>query len=167
MRNVNSCIQPHAENTWKTQKEVAENNAKATIQNSANILRPQGNVTKIGASEYISRAQGASKPQVHNCHPGTKYNSSNNKSTTCLIATQNLAYNRPHPTLVNTPHPAYNSHSPCTLTNSLPHPNPYAISHHQSGYRSTVPKSPTTPFYPLYNQLILYSYTIPSSVSNI
>ena len=35
---------------------------KATIPDSANILWPQGNVTTIGASEYISRAQGASKP---------------------------------------------------------------------------------------------------------
>ena len=42
-----------------------------------------------------------------------------------MIKTQNLAYNR---------------HSPCPLTNSLPHPTRYAISHHPpSEYRSTVP----------------------------
>ena len=45
------------ENIWKTPKEVAGHNAKATIQNSANILGPQMNVTTIGASEYISRTQ--------------------------------------------------------------------------------------------------------------
>ena len=38
------------------QERIAEYNAMATIQNSANILGPQGNVTMIGASEYISRA---------------------------------------------------------------------------------------------------------------
>ena len=54
--NVNSCIQPHAEIIWKTLKEVAENNAKATIPGSVSILGPQGNVTKIDASEYIARA---------------------------------------------------------------------------------------------------------------
>ena len=54
----------HAENIWKIPKKVAEHNAKATIQNSANILGLQGNVTIIGASEYISRAQGASKPHL-------------------------------------------------------------------------------------------------------
>ena len=56
--------QPHAENIWKTQKDVAEHNAKATIPNSASILGPQGNVTTIDASEYISRTQGASKPHL-------------------------------------------------------------------------------------------------------
>ena len=64
MRNANSCIQPHEENIWKTPKENAEHNARATIQNSENILGPQGNVTTIGASEYISRAQEASKPHL-------------------------------------------------------------------------------------------------------
>ena len=43
-----------------------------------------------------------------------------------MIATQNLTYNRP------------------LSTNSLIHPSPYAISHHPSYYRSTVPQSPTT-----------------------
>ena len=75
-----------------------------------------------------------------------------------MIKTQNLAY---------TPHPAYHRHSPCPLTNSLPHPTRYAISHHPSDYRSTVPKSPTTPCCPLYNQSILNHYSIPSSSSNI
>ena len=35
---------------------------KGTIQKSANILGPQVNVRTLSASEYISRAQGASKP---------------------------------------------------------------------------------------------------------
>ena len=48
----------------ETMKEVAEHSARSTIQNSANILGPQGNVTMIGASEYISRAQGASRPHL-------------------------------------------------------------------------------------------------------
>ena len=69
MRNVNSGIQPHAENIWKTPKDVAEHNTRATIQNSANILGPQGNVTMIGASEYISRAQGVSKPHLRLRYP--------------------------------------------------------------------------------------------------
>ena len=64
MKNVNSCIQAHAENIWKTPKEAAEHHAKATIPNSASILGPQANVTKIDDSEYISRAQGASKPHL-------------------------------------------------------------------------------------------------------
>ena len=38
---VNSCIQPHAEIIWKTFQEVAEQNTKATIQNSENILGSQ------------------------------------------------------------------------------------------------------------------------------
>ena len=33
---------PHAENIWKTPKEVAEHNARATIQNFANILGYKG-----------------------------------------------------------------------------------------------------------------------------
>ena len=37
----------------ETTKEVAEHNAKATIQNFANILRLQGNITTVGASEFI------------------------------------------------------------------------------------------------------------------
>ena len=64
VRNVNSCIQPHAENIWKTPKEVAEHNAKANIPNSAGILGPQGNATTIDASEYISKAQFGSKPHL-------------------------------------------------------------------------------------------------------
>ena len=48
----------------KTQKEVAEHNAKATIPNSASILGPKGTVTTIDVSEYISKAQGASKPHL-------------------------------------------------------------------------------------------------------
>ena len=45
-------------------KEVAEHHAKATISNSASVIVPQGNVTMVDASEYISRAQGASKPHL-------------------------------------------------------------------------------------------------------
>ena len=70
--------------------------------------------------------------------PGTKYNSTNYKSTTS--SDQNTKSSlQPPPTLVNTPHPAYHRHSPCTLTNSLPHPTCYAISHHPSDYCPTVP----------------------------
>ena len=55
--------------------------AKATIPNSTSILRPQGDVTTIGASEYISKAQ--FKVQTNpTCDPGSKYNSPNYKSTT-------------------------------------------------------------------------------------
>ena len=54
-----------------------------------------------------------------------------------MIATQNLAYKRPPPLLTlpsSMPPPLT-----LPLTNSLPHPAPYAISHHPSDYRSTVP----------------------------
>ena len=43
---------------------VAEHHAKATIPDSESILGPQGNVTTIDASQYISRAQGRSKPHL-------------------------------------------------------------------------------------------------------
>ena len=157
VRNVNFCIQPHAENIWKTPKEVAEHNARElrkysmqsdvsggwrAIQNSANILGPQGNVTMIGASEYILRAQGTSKPHLQSRYQVQLLEQQS------MIATQNLS---------DTPHLACHCHSPCRLTNSLLHPTPYTISHHPSDNRSTVPLSPTTPCYPLYNQLILNS----------
>ena len=96
----------------------------------------------------------------HNSHPnptgdsGTKYNSSNKKLTS-LIATQNLVSNRPF-TLVNIPHPAYHRHSPCLLTNSLPHPTPYSISHYPSHYRSAVPQSP-------YHSMLFLNYTTSTS----
>ena len=45
-------------------KRCRRHNTKATLQNSGNILVPQGNVAKIGRSEYISRALGASKPHL-------------------------------------------------------------------------------------------------------
>ena len=91
--------------------------------------------------------------------PGTKYNSTNYKSTTSYDQNTKSGL-QPLPTLVNTPHPAYHRHSPCPLINSLPHSTSYAISHHPSDYRSSVPYSPTTPFYPLYNQLILNPFII-------
>ena len=81
--------------------------------------------------------------------PLAKQEPSNTCQTTnqqAMIATQNLAYHSPPPSMqwlttaiVNTPHPACHCHSPCPLTNSLPHPTPYAISHHRSDYYSTVP----------------------------
>ena len=65
MSNVNSCTQPHAENIWKPRKMLQSTIQRLpTIQNSANILGQQGNVTTIGVSEYISRAHGASKPYL-------------------------------------------------------------------------------------------------------
>ena len=110
------------------------------------------------------------------CDQGNKYSSMNYKSTTSNDQNTKSSL-EPRPTLVNTPNPAYHRHSPCPFTNSLPHPTRYAISHHRvdttlwshhpSDYRSTVPQSPTTPFYPLYNQSILNPYLIPSSSSNI
>ena len=72
---------------------------------------------------------------------GTKYNSPNYKSTTSYDRHTNSGL-QPPPTLVNTPHPACHRHSPCPLTNSLPHPIPFAISHNPSHYRSTVPNPP-------------------------
>ena len=48
-----------------------------------------------------------------------------------MTATQNVSY---------TPHPTYYSRSPCQLTNSLPDPTTYSISHHPSDFRSTVPQ---------------------------
>ena len=41
--------------------------------------------------------------------------------------------------LTTAPHPAYHRHSTYPLTNSLPHPTRYAISHHPSDYCSTEP----------------------------
>ena len=87
-----------------------------------------------------------------------KYNSPNYKSTTSNDRHTKSGL-QPPPTFVNTPQPPCHRHSPCPLTNSLPHATPYTISHHPSDYRSTVPSSPTTQCYPLYNQLILYSYS--------
>ena len=43
-------------------KQVAEHNAKATIQNSVNILGPMGNVTTVDVAHYTSRAQNTNKP---------------------------------------------------------------------------------------------------------
>ena len=88
MRNENSCIQPHAENIWKTLKEVAKHNTKATIQNSANFLGPHVKVTTIGATEYISRAQGASKPPPATQEPSTTSRTTNQQQA--VIATQIL-----------------------------------------------------------------------------
>ena len=89
----------------------------------ANILGPQGNVTTIGASEYISKAQGASKPHLRPMS-NSPNNSPNYKSTTSYDRHTKYGLQRP-PSIVNTPHPAaYHRHSPCTLTNSLPHPTP-------------------------------------------
>ena len=50
-----------------------------------------------------------------------------------MIKTQNLAYNRSPPLLT-----LQTRHSPCPLTNSLPHPTVNAIPHHPSYYRPTV-----------------------------
>ena len=92
------------------------------------------------------------------CDPGTKYNSRTTNQQQAMIATQNLAYNYPPPSiplpltlppqkLITTPHPLCNI-SPliripfhCTL-----------ILHH--------------PMLSLYNQPILNPYLIPSSSSN-
>ena len=82
-----------------------------------------------------------------------------------MIATQNLVYNRPPPLLTlptkhaTATHPApspAHCHSPLT---------PCATSRHPSDYRSTVPKSPTTPCYlfliqPAYPQLLLNPFFI-------
>ena len=76
-------------------KEVAEHNATATIQNFSNILEPKGNVTTIDASEYISTAQGASKPHLR---PRNKVQfSQTTKQQQAMIVRQNLACNRPLP----------------------------------------------------------------------
>ena len=137
---VNSCIQPHAENIWKTPNEVAEHNAKATnptIPNSARILMPKGMLQR----QMLQNTSQGHKAQANpTCDPGTKCNSPNYKSTTSYDRHTKFGL-QPPPTLVNTPHPAYHRHSPCPLTNSLPHPTHYAISHHSSDYiyRSTLP----------------------------
>ena len=51
----------------------------ATTTTTTTILEPQGNVSTIDTTEYISRTQGASKPHLR---PINKYNSQNYKSTT-------------------------------------------------------------------------------------
>ena len=58
-----------------------------------------------------------------------------------MIATQNLAYNRPRP-LLNTPHQAWHRHSPCPLTNSYhtPPPTQYLTTH-----QTIVPLYPNPP----------------------
>ena len=57
--------------------------------------------------------------------------------------TKSVVFCSHSPTLVNTLHPAYYRHSPCPLTNSLPHPTRYAISHHPpSEYHSLYPNPP-------------------------
>ena len=161
---MNSCIQPHAENIWKTPKEVAEYNARATIQNSVNILVPQGNVTMTGASEYISRAQCARKPTFNS---GTQYNSPNYKSTTSYDRhTKSGLQQPPHLLTLPTQH-ATVTHPASTPTHYYtPPPTQYLTTP-----QTTVPLYPNLPplyaTYPLYNQLILNSYSIPSSASNI
>ena len=90
------------------------------------------------------------------CDPGTKYNSRTTNQQQAMIATQNLAYNHPHP--------AYHCHSPCPLKNSLPHP------------LCNISPLIRIPFHctlilhhfmlSLYNQPILNPYSIPSSSSN-
>ena len=108
---------------------------RATIPNSASIQGPQGNVTTIDASEYISRAQGASKQHLRSRNQVQLHEIQfNNK-----LRSKNKTWLTTAPTLVNTPHPAYHRHSLCPPTNSLPHPTRYTISHHPSEYRSTVP----------------------------
>ena len=75
------------------------------------------------------------------CAPGTNSNSANYKSTTSYDQHTKSCLQPSH-TLVNTPHPAYHRHSPCPLTNSLPHPTRYAITHH---HQTTVPLYPNPP----------------------
>ena len=97
--------------------------------------RAQRNVTTVGALEYISRAQFASKPHIRPRYqvqlPELRINNKLCSPHKIWLTTAS--------TLVNTPQPAYHRHSPCPLTNSLPYPTPYAISHHPSDYRFTVP----------------------------
>ena len=107
-------------------------------------------------------SQGHKAQESPTCDPGTN-NSTNYKSTTSYD--QNTKSGLQPPLLLLTlPTQHTTRHSRCPLTNSLPHPT---SSHHPSDYRSTVPLSPTTPCYPLYNQPILNPFSIPSSSSNI
>ena len=63
----------HVEDIWIILKEVAEYNAIPTIQNFANTLGPQGNITTIDTSEYILRAECALGNQIQHatCEPNT------------------------------------------------------------------------------------------------
>ena len=83
-----------------------------------------------------------------------------------MLATQNLAYNRPPPLLTH-------STQHTTSTHPAPSPTHYhtpSATQYLTTHQTTVllyPSSPTTPCYPLYNQPILNPYSIPSSSSNI
>ena len=117
----------------------------------------------MGASEYISRVQGTSKPA---CDPGTNYNSPNNKLTTSYDRhTINLAYNRPPPLLtlptqhasaahqlIATPHPLRNISSPIRLPfHCTPIP-------HQSMLSLIQPGHPQLLLNPIIRLKNLYSY---------
>ena len=149
---VNSCIQPHAKNIWKTQKEVAEHNAKATIPNSASILGPQGNVTTIDASEYISRAQGASKPhlrrrnqvQLHELQINNKLWSKHKTWLTLPTQYTTATHQAPSPTHYHTP-PAPQYLTTHQTTAPLYH-NPPSL--HAIPYTTSPSSTPTQSLHP-------------------
>ena len=119
MRNVNYCIQPNAENIWKTPKEVAEHNAKATIPNSPNIIGPQGNECYNDRCFRI-HLKGTRYKQTP---PATQEPSTTSRTTNqqqALIGIQNLAYNHTPPLLtLPTQH--------ATATHPVPSPTHYQL----------------------------------------
>ena len=153
MRNVNSCIQPHAENIWKTPKEVAEHHAKATIPNSASILGSQGNVTKIDASEYISGHKEQANPT---CDPGTKYNSTNYKSTTSYdqktksglqpLPSQHTTVNHPAPSPTHYHTPPATQYLSTHHTTVPLYPNPPPL--HSIPFTTSPSSTPTQSLHP-------------------
>ena len=105
-------------------------------QNSANILGPQGNVMTIRASEYISRAQGASKPHFR---PRYQIQLPSYKSTT-IYDSYTKSGLQPPLTLVNTSHPACHCHSPCPPPTHFHTPPPTLTTH-----LTTAPLYPNPP----------------------
>ena len=127
-------------------EEVAEHNAKVTIQNFANILRPQGNVTTIDASEYISRAQGASKP----------HHRSRNQVKLLEQQIKNRLWS-PHKIWLTTTHPAPSSthfHTPRNISPPIRLPFHCTLIPHHSVLSLIQPAHPQ----PLLNPFILLKH---------
>ena len=101
-------------------------------QNLANILGPQGNVTMIGASEYISRAQGASKSHLRP------------RNQVQLPEQQINKLWSPHKIWLTLPSLNSTATHPAPSPTHYNTPPPYAVSHYISHYRSTVLQSLTT-----------------------
>ena len=128
VRNVNSCIQPHAENIWKTRKEVAEHNARATIPELCKYSR----ATRECYNDRCFRMH-LKGTRCKQTTPSTQVPSTTPRTTNqqqALIATPNLAYNRSPPLLTLPTQHATATHPAPLLTHyHTPPPTQYLTTH--------------------------------------